>query len=148
MSYLKSHLFIISFVFFSLFASAQKKGAEITFKETTHNFDTIFSDDTAEHVFYFTNTGDEPLIISTTFTSCGCTKPEWPTKPIYPGQSDFVKVAFNTSNLGRFNKTAIVKSNAINTPSTLRIRGFVKEVNKDSKLSDKKSKLQKNYIKK
>lgn len=132
------HLSFITLAFFLMIASssvfAQKhRGPEITFEETKFSFDTLTSQDTAVHYFRFTNTGDEPLIISTTFSSCGCTVPTWPKYPIMPGQSDVVKIGFHTQNLGYFNKAAVVKSNAINTPSTLRINGFVKEKEQQKK---------------
>lgn len=112
---------------FNISAQTEKHiGPKITFDETKFCFDTLTSQDTAIHFFQFTNTGDEPLIISTAFTSCGCTVPIWPSYPIMPGKSDVVKIGFHTQNLGYFNKAAVVKSNAVNTPVTLRINGYVK----------------------
>ena len=122
---------ILTFTLLTLMVTAQQKthlGPRIDFEETRFSFDTLTSQDTAVHYFRFTNTGDEPLVISTAFTSCGCTIPTWPTKPILPGESDVVKIGFHTKNLGRFSKGTMVKTNATENPNVmLRINGYVKE---------------------
>ncbi len=55
-----------------------KKGAEIKFDKTTHNFGK-FSESSPKVtcVFTYTNTGDAPLIINQAVASCGCTVPEY-----------------------------------------------------------------------
>lgn len=105
-------------------------GPIIHFDETKFDFDTILSKDTVSHAFKFTNIGNEPLIITSAYTSCGCTIPRWPEEPIYPNESGYIIVGFHTSNIGRFNKGTMVKSNAANFPNIIiRINGFVKKQN-------------------
>jgi hypothetical protein len=36
--------------------------------------------------FYFTNTGNAPLIITNVLSTCGCTVPTKPNEPIMPGK--------------------------------------------------------------
>jgi len=76
--------------------------------------------------FRFTNTGDAPLLIQKPKSSCGCTVPSWPDKPILPGESDVIKVTYRTNRAGNFNKKVTVTSNALkNSIVELRIKGRV-----------------------
>lgn len=102
--------------------------ARIEFLFTTYNYDTIVQGSNGLCTFTFCNTGSEPLIITSTSASCGCTKPEYSKKPVMPGEVGKIQILYNTSLLGSFNKTVVVKSNAANAPtSVLRIKGFVRE---------------------
>ena len=104
----------------------QKTGPEITFKETTYEYGEIAMNSDGTHLFNFTNTGNEPLILSKPRSSCGCTVPAWPKEPILPGETNQIKVTYNTSKIGAFNKTVTVYSNAKNKSAiVLRIKGQV-----------------------
>ena len=107
--------------------SDDPNGAEITFKETNHDFGTIPFKGNGSYEFEFVNTGNEPLILTQPKSSCGCTVPEWPRKPILPGESDVVKVTYkNTDRPGSFNKYVTVFSNAkVNKEVKLHIKGTV-----------------------
>jgi hypothetical protein len=72
-------------------------GPTMKFEKDTHDFGKIKSGDKVTYQFKFTNTGKSPLIIKDAVASCGCTKPEWPTTPIKPGESGDVKVTFNSA---------------------------------------------------
>ena len=108
--------------------SAQNQnGAEITFKETNHDFGTIPFKGNGSYEFEFVNSGNEPLILSQPKSSCGCTVPEWPKEPILPGQTNVIKVTYkNTDRPGNFNKYVTVFSNAlVNKEVKLHIKGTV-----------------------
>ena len=75
--------------------------------------------------FKFTNTGKEPLILQQPQSSCGCTVPTWPKEPVFPGESNEIKVTYNTKKAGPINKTVTVRSNAKNNTVVLRITGKV-----------------------
>lgn len=108
--------------------SAQSEsGAEITFKETSHDFGNIPFKGNGSYEFVFVNTGTEPLILTQPKSSCGCTVPEWPKQPILPGESNVIKVTYkNTDRPGAFNKYVTVFSNAaINKEVKLHIKGTV-----------------------
>lgn len=107
--------------------SDDPNGAEITFKETNHDFGTIPFKGNGSYEFEFVNTGNEPLILTQPKSSCGCTVPEWPRKPILPGESEVVKVTYkNTDRPGSFNKYVTVFSNAkVNKEVKLHIKGTV-----------------------
>ena len=67
-------------------------GPKATFEVTNHNFGTIKeSKGPVTCKFEFVNTGDKPLIITDATASCGCTRPEFPTKPIKPGKKGKIR---------------------------------------------------------
>lgn len=93
----------------------QKNGAVITWEKKTHDFGNIVQGDKVEHTFYFTNTGNEPLLITNVQVSCGCTVPKWPRDPIPPGARGELTVSFNSAGkMGKQNKPVTLVSNAVN----------------------------------
>ncbi len=101
-------------------------GAEIVFKNEMHDFGNIPKGFNATTDFIFTNTGNEPLIITHAAGSCGCTVPEWPKEPIAPGKSSIIKVTYDSQRLGPINKSVTITSNAVNEPNKMiHIRGNV-----------------------
>lgn len=118
-----STLFIASTVFA---ASAAEPGVE--FAELSHDFGTIQEDGgPVSHEFLFTNTGDAPLMIVNATASCGCTRPEYPKKPVKAGKQDKIKVTYLPAGRpGEFNKTVTIRTNAKKGKKvTLKIKGFV-----------------------
>lgn len=92
-------------------------GPVLTLKETSHDFGDIRQGDVVEHVFEFTNTGNEPLIIQDVRITCGCTQPKWPKEPIMPGAKGEIKVGFNSAGkMGIQTKSLPIISNAVNDP--------------------------------
>lgn len=90
----------------------------MTFEETEFDFGTITEGEKVAHTYTFTNTGDEPLILSNAKGSCGCTVPEWPREPIAPGESSEVTVEFNSKNKrGKKNQKVTITANT-NPPQT------------------------------
>src|SRR5690554_2749341 len=130
---MKKLLFTLSFVFSAFIGmngliaqAAVESGAKIDFKKETHDYGTIdqYSDGNCE--FTFTNTGNEPLVISSAKGSCGCTVPSWPREPIAPGETGVIKVNYDTKRVGIIGKSVTLQSNAINSPTkTIRIKGNV-----------------------
>ena len=92
----------------------------ITFAENSWDFGTIDEGDVVTHVFKFTNTGDEPLVLDRCKGSCGCTVPQCPKEPIAPGAEGEIEVKFNSK--GKKNKqTKTVTINANTVPDQTRI---------------------------
>lgn len=118
---------------FTTFVAAQQEttkettnGPEITFTETLHDYGDLQLNGDGTFEFEFTNSGNEPLILSRPRSSCGCTVPTWPRQPILPGEKEKIKVTYNTAKAGPFNKTVTVMSNAkSNSNVVLRIKGTV-----------------------
>ena len=109
-------------------ASFAQTGPRIEFKEETINYGEVEKGkDDGIRIFEFTNTGDQPLIITNAKSSCGCTVPEWSKEPIAPGGKGQIKVQYNM-NPGPISKTITIESNAVNKPNgmvPLRIKGTV-----------------------
>ncbi len=90
----------------------------IAFAETSFDFGTIQEGEKVSHVYKFTNTGEEPLILGDAKGSCGCTVPKWPREPIAPGESSEVLVEFNSKNKsGKKNQKVTITANT-NPPQT------------------------------
>lgn len=97
---------------------AKVDGPVLTLDKASHDFGTITQGDVVEKVFTFTNTGNQPLIITNVQTSCGCTTPEWPRNPIMPGGKGEIKVGFNSAGkMNAQNKKLPIISNAVNDPA-------------------------------
>ena len=123
---MKKFLSLLLLAVCGLMASAA--GPAVEFPELVHDFGTIAENGGAvSHEVSFTNTGDAPLMIVNASASCGCTRPDFPKKPIKAGKSDRIKVTFLPAGRpGEFNKTVTIRTNAKTTKKvTLRIKGFV-----------------------
>jgi len=106
--------------------SPVEKGPKIMFSKEVHDYGNIKYDGDPNCSFEFTNTGDEPLIISNAKGSCGCTVPDWPKEPIAPGAKATIKVKYDTKRPGPINKSVTISSNAINEPEKIiKIKGEV-----------------------
>ncbi|RYZ55123.1 MAG: DUF1573 domain-containing protein [Sphingobacteriales bacterium] len=111
-------------------AKKQKKAPKFKFKGgETFDFGEVKEGPEAEHVFEFTNTGKEPLIIQTASASCGCTTPEFSKAPVLPGKKGTITVRYSTQGRpGPFNKSVYISSNAVTAGERmeLMIKGTVK----------------------
>jgi len=108
-------------------------GPVLQWEKSSFDFGDIHQGEKVEHTFYFTNTGNEPLIITNVTTQCGCTTPKgWPRDPVIPGGKGEITIAFNSATkIGRQNKVATIISNAVNTKSNqLLLSGNVLEKKK------------------
>ena len=101
-------------------------GAKIKFDKEVHDYGTIKNGADGTCTFDFTNTGNQPLIISNAKGSCGCTVPSWPKEPVTPGQTATITVKYDTKRTGAINKSVTITSNAVNEPTkVVRIKGNV-----------------------
>lgn len=119
---------LLSFLLLSVAASvvfASTVAAAFRWVETEHNFGQITQGKPVTAEFKFNNKGEAPLVINKAYGSCGCTGVEYPKEPIMPGASGIIKATFNAANIGTFNKTVTVESNAEAGLVTLNIHGEV-----------------------
>jgi hypothetical protein len=65
------------------------------------------------------------LYLQEFFSSCGCTIPKKPEKPILPGETGEIQVSYDTKRTGIFQKAITVRSNAKTANVILRIKGEV-----------------------
>ena len=75
----------------------------------------------------FTNTGKKTLVLTDVYTNCGCTTVDWPKDPFPPGKSGKLKVNYNPTETGPFNKMVYVYTNAQNSSETIQIEGIIIE---------------------
>lgn len=110
-------LMLLSMVFLFIGLQAQKQtGPILTWEKGTHDFGEVVQGDKVEHTYKFTNTGNEPLIITNVQPSCGCTLPKsWPRDPIMPGGTGELVIAFNSAGkFGKLDRATTIVSNATN----------------------------------
>ncbi len=106
-------------------APVNPNAAEMVFETDVHDFGTIPNAGNGTYEFKFKNTGKEPLIISNAQGSCGCTVPSWPKEPIKPGDSNVIKVTYDTKRPGAFTKTVTLTSNSKTPTKVITIKGNV-----------------------
>ncbi len=125
---MKKLIFAMSILFLgAVAAKAQTPAAmaEMTFQKEVHDYGDIKQGANGDCEFKFTNTGSAPLIITDAKGSCGCTVPEWPKTPIKPGESDVIKVHYDTKRIGPISKTVTVTANIEGGTKVIRIKGNV-----------------------
>ena len=104
---------------------AAPNGAEIDFVSETVDYGDIEYGADGHREFTFTNTGNEPLIITNCKGSCGCTVPKCPKEPVMPGETSVIKVKYDTKRPGPFTKSITVSSNASAASKVIKIKGKV-----------------------
>lgn len=122
---LKAHLLL-----FFLLSSAllQTQQAEFFLEQSQFKFPKANEGDQLVHYYRFTNTGKAPLIITDSKVNCICTRVQFPLKPIAPGQTDSIKVSFDTkAKSGYHDRKISIISNAVNNPIYLRFKVFVRK---------------------
>lgn len=101
--------------------------AAFAWDATVYDFGTIKLNEPVTHEFTFTNSGDEPLVISAVKASCGCTVTEYTKDPIPAGSKGFVKATYNAAKAGVFSKTVSISANTSESTVLLTIKGEVVE---------------------
>ena len=124
---MKNSVFTFITLFISFFIFSQEKQAEIKFEVTTIDYGEVEFESDGKRVFKFKNVGTAPLIFKRISSSCGCTIPKKPEKPIEPGESGEIEVEYDTKRVGIFMKAISVVSNSKNSSIVLRIKGEVLE---------------------
>lgn len=136
MKRLFTYLIILIAAAATAFAAGKDDGL-LRFETTEYDFGSI--DDTHEPITYlykFTNVSDQPVAVLSVSTGCGCTRPEYPLKPIAPGKSAEIKITFlPKGQAGWINKDIKVRYRAAKAKSskrtTLRLKGKVTRTAKD-----------------
>jgi hypothetical protein len=108
---------------------AMKDTTAVVVTDSIFNFGTIKQGALVEHNFVFKNTGNKPLVFpENPRASCGCTVPTKPEKPVFPGDTAFIKVVFNSANkMGHVTKKVTVYSNASPSFPQLVLVGDIEE---------------------
>ena len=122
---MKKFILISSLFFLPLLAFSQEKQAEVKFDVTTIDYGEVEFESDGKRIFKFKNIGTAPLVFTRISSSCGCTIPKKPEKPIEPGGEGEIEVEYDTKREGLFMKSISVVSNSKNPSTILRIKGEV-----------------------
>lgn len=115
---------VLLFLTLAIFSFSQ---AKMEIKDHKKSFGFVKKGDVVKLEYDFTNTGNQPLIITDTEVSCSCTTVDYPKQPIAPNQSGKIIVVFDTkSAYDRQDRDVIVISNDPKSPSKIRYKGFVR----------------------
>ncbi|MCQ2239374.1 MAG: DUF1573 domain-containing protein [Bacteroidaceae bacterium] len=110
-------------------APAVKK-AEIKFDQTMYDFGRFPESSPVQTCkFYFTNTGNDLLVIHQAVASCGCTVPKYSKEPIRPGERGSITVTYDGRGkvLGTFRKSITLRTNAKTEMVRIYIQGEMEE---------------------
>lgn len=122
---------------------AQSTTTAITFDESEFNFGKVAVGEKIQHIYRFTNTGDEPLLLTNARGSCGCTVPSWPKDPIQPGGSGAIVVEFDTKGkMGPQVKQVTITANTDPAQTIVYIKGEVFEPSGNERLLNPALKIQ------
>jgi len=99
--------------------------AYFSLEKKTVDFERIKMGTTKTIEVSFTNTGTKTLVLTDAYTTCGCTTIDWPRDPFLPGKSGTIKLTYNPTEEGAFNKTVTIYTNAENNKEVIQIEGIV-----------------------
>ena len=123
---MKKTLLLFAAFVITLGAMAQPKAEDVVkFNSENHDFGKLKVGTPVTYAFEIKNISDKPLVVETSWASCGCTTPEKITDPILPGKTALLKVQYNAAAVAPFTKDVFVKFAGIETPKTVHITGEV-----------------------
>jgi hypothetical protein len=128
---MKKLIAIAIFIFAGVATAQAQKVAKFEFKTETIDYGVIKKGSDGVRVFEFKNVGDAPLVIEDVKSSCGCTVPKKPEKPIMQGETGKIEVKYDTNRVGHIRKTVTVYSNADEPIKGLKIKGQVIDESED-----------------
>lgn len=99
----------------------------VSFDKVIHDFgDILVTDGTQVCTFTMKNISDEPVVIHSVLSSCGCTEPQWTKAPIRPGETGMITVSYlNDQGAYPFVKNLTVYISGLSKPVILKITGDV-----------------------
>jgi Protein of unknown function (DUF1573) len=100
--------------------------AKMSFTDNLYDYGRVQQGTQVEHTFKFTNTGKVPLLITDVKSTCGCTIADYKKTPIMPGETDQIKVHFDTTEkeLDQLKEVSIF-ANTIPSKNVVSLRGYV-----------------------
>lgn len=124
---MRLQVYVCIFCCWTIFSGAgvPASGAVEWLQGTEHDFGDIPRHRPVRWEFTFKNIGQEPVVIETVRTSCGCTAADWPEEPIAPGETSKIAIEYDAYNPGNFSKKIKVFFFQQRKAETLRITGNV-----------------------
>lgn len=107
-----------------------KKG-DLEFEVRSYDFGTVTdTHDPIVREYDFVNTSSQPVAVLSVTTGCGCTKPEYPLKPVGPGEKGKIVITFlPKGQRGNINRDINVRYRGAKARSsarvTLKLKGTV-----------------------
>ena len=100
------------------------------------SFEPVGNDSIKSHSFRFINSGQEPLVIISVASGCGCTRPTYPKTPIQPGEYGVITVNYKGYGqpFGKFRKSVTIYTNDPRSYTRIFIRGELKKYNFETDL--------------
>ncbi len=89
------------------------------------DFGTLAIGNPQQRMVWLKNTGSKPLMVQDVVVSCGCTKVDYPEKPIMPNETGYLTISYDADKVGNFHKTITLYCNAVNSPLQIELKGNV-----------------------
>jgi hypothetical protein len=132
--FLKTGMLLLFCLFaFAGYAQDQQEtnGPELSFEKSAQDYGTIYVDEMPDGKLdiKFSNTGNEPLVLSNVRACCGTRVTAWPREPLMPGEEGLISIEFRLApRPQRIGRTVTVTSNQPDRPTSIyRITGQVIE---------------------
>jgi hypothetical protein len=90
-----------------------------------HDFGEIRRERPVWATFRFKNLDNEPIVLQTARTTCGCTAASWTETPVEPGEVGEIRVEYDAYRAGDFSKKIKVFFDRQRKPEVLKIKGVV-----------------------
>jgi hypothetical protein len=98
---------------------------DFKFVEEMHDFGKIAQGKPVTVEMFFTNVGNQPLIISAVEPTCGCTVAKYTQTPVKKGEKGSIILTYNAVAPGQFTKATTIKSNAKTPVKVIYFKGEV-----------------------
>lgn len=77
------------------------KSTKVSFKDSSRHYYPIPQGKDLNVTYFYTNTGENPLVISEVQSSCGCAKVKFTDRPLEPGGEGNIEIAYDSyKNIG------------------------------------------------
>lgn len=99
---------------------------QLKISDAKKSFGFVKKGDIVKLEYEFTNSGNQPLLITNSIAECSCTTVYFPIKPIMPNESAKIMVNFDTKSVyDRQDRVVEIISNSKTTSKKIRFKGVV-----------------------
>jgi hypothetical protein len=102
----------------------------IEFETSVNDLGSVREGEQVAAWFTYKNSGTRPLVIQDIRAGCGCTVPRWNDEPLGGGESEVIRIIFNSAGKkGSQNIRISVLSNARNQNEDIYLKASVESIN-------------------